>query len=399
MTSRDHVFCPACRDAGKETVLRLESVGFLQKLRAASYVCPDCGHATASSLRRAAFRLPEPDVCWSCGVPHDGEIDACPSCGVHPVATSDSDDGVFHTYEAAELSELIGLGADELRDRIAVARAEQQFVAALRAADALTRSTPHDASAWRLKAELLLERGFLVLALAGYKRALVLTPDDPEIWLAFANVLDVLEEPSEAEAVLALAAADLPDDPRPWALLASLRDKLGRHDDAASSARRAVAIDPTWADAWATLATGHMRKKEFDAAIDAWDRVLGVTPDSQVAWRYKGMCHLYSEQWHDAAVAGEHAGQDDEALELVFEARLNGGDGDAALAAARRAIELRPGQSRFLYLEARAHMARESYADGIEVMDRILELEPGAGWAKQARAQLTDKLDGGAARP
>src|SRR5207247_898611 len=66
LTNRDLIFCPACTRDGRTTVLRLASVGFLSRLRAVSFDCPACGHVTAVSIRKGAFKLPEPGTCWNC---------------------------------------------------------------------------------------------------------------------------------------------------------------------------------------------------------------------------------------------------------------------------------------------------------------------------------------------
>ena len=390
--NRALVFCPPCARSGVESAFRLESVGYLQSLRAVSYSCPSCGHTTAVSLRPGALRLPAPGQCWNCGVATAADGDTCPSCSVLLRPTEGRLDDLLFTSARDEL----GPRPDDrepLSRALADARRERRLTDALIAANRLTHGFPDDAAAWRAKAELYLEQGFLPLALAACKQALRLQPDDVSTVLAFANIVELLDESEAALDAVVHAARLAPDDPRPDAAAASLLERLERFDEARAAAERAIGNDRKHAAAWATLATLHMRGKEFAAACRCWDEVLAAAPDFPLAWRYKGMCHLYREQWSEAAASGLGAGDgDDEALELVFEAYLRGGELDRALAHAERTVRARPDQSRFLYLKARAHLARGELDAGLAACDDIIALEPKAAWPKKARQVFVDRM-------
>jgi tetratricopeptide (TPR) repeat protein len=396
LTNRDLIFCPAgCRAAGRESPLRLESVGYLTRLRAVSFACATCGHTTAVSLRNGAFSPPVPGCCWNCSVAFAADATSCDSCGVDPRTASAAASGIFFTFPLAELEALRDEPREALVERLGAARRARRLTTALAAADALTHRYGDEAASWRAKSELYLEHGFLPLALHAIKRALTLAPDDLDTGLQFAAVLELLDQLEDAIAVVAAAQARAPQSARPPAMLASLYEKLERFDEAAAAARESVRLDPGRADAWAAIATLHMRRKEYAPAAAAWDRALHASPEATLAWRYKGFCHLALREWPAALAAALRCGEgDEEALEIGFEARLGPGDAAAALDHARRCNALFPDSARFLYLEARALLALGRHAEGLAVCDRILALEPGAEWAKKARAMFLGKLAG-----
>jgi len=154
---------------------------------------------------------------------------------------------------------------------------------------------------------------------------------------------------------------------------------------AGESADRAVALDP--ADARALTIAGHVRSyldHQLADAIDMHERALALNPNLPLAWAFSGLARSY-------------AGQHDEAIRRINEARrlspfdphgfffdtalmvptLLRGDFETTVELGRRAVHLNPALSSTLkgYLSALGHLGPS--AEMLSVRERLLQAEPG----------------------
>ena len=150
-------------------------------------------------------------------------------------------------------------------------------------------------------------------------------------------------------------------------------------------AERAVALDP--ADARALTIAGHVRSyldRQLSESIEMHERALALNPNLPLAWVFSGLARAY-------------AGQHDEAIRRIGEARrlspfdpygfffdtalmvptLMGGHFASVLELARRAVQLNPTLSSTVkgYLCALGHLGPSP--EMLSVRGRLLQMEPG----------------------
>ena len=107
-----------------------------------------------------------------------------------------------------------------------------------------------------------------------FRACLLLAPSDARSRLAYAEFLLDIDQPAEAETIL----ADAPDTAAAHHLMGLARAENNRFPAAIASFERAVALDQHAAASWSNL--GMIRKIEgrFDAAIAAHDRAVALDP-------------------------------------------------------------------------------------------------------------------------
>ncbi|MGI9190020.1 MAG: adenylate/guanylate cyclase domain-containing protein [Longimicrobiaceae bacterium] len=201
--------------------------------------------------------------------------------------------------------------------------------------------------------------------------------------------------------------------------------------------RRAVERDPEYAQAWVgfadalllLMAYGYESPDRFSSrAEDATRRALELAPDLAEAYEARGLLHTVHQEgpeairdfekavelrpgyaeahnrlsWHhlllghDPALALESARRSVELNPLSAEALCNlslsylaDGDGDRALAEARRAVELSPGYGTVRFYEALSLYHLERFEEAMGILEQLDEVWAGAGpMATYALAQL-----------
>ena len=110
-------------------------------------------------------------------------------------------------------------------------------------------------------------RADLPAAIAVFRAALALTPDDPDLWRDLAGSYDGADRPDAAETCARAALQRRPEDARAWLMLAQLRQRAEDLDGAADAFRRALTLDPALGDAHFGLGLIAFSRKAIEAAI------------------------------------------------------------------------------------------------------------------------------------
>lgn len=184
-----------------------------------------------------------------------------------------------------------------------------------------------------------------------------------------------------SEAVLERA----PDFPPVLLLLGTSAFRLRRHGDVKACLGRFLEVAPD--ELWRTQVLGHALYSlgEFAAARDHYQRVLGVLQVSTEARR--GLALALFRLGDDSAALAElervvrESPESGLAWAWLAQVRFDGDSLEAALEAAKRAIELDPFEPRAYYIASRASfdLGKEAEAEALEARWRVLS---------EARAQL-----------
>lgn len=140
----------------------------------------------------------------------------------------------------------------------------------------------------------MVERGEALLrderyeeALETFDQALVLSPDDPDIWYKRGDVLDQLYRVEEALVAYDRALALNPKDESVWFSKGLDLDYLERYDEALAAFDRALALDPNDPDYWAAKGSTFDNLLRYHDALAALDRAISLDATHLFAWRDK----------------------------------------------------------------------------------------------------------------
>lgn len=144
-----------------------------------------------------------------------------------------------------------------------------------------------------------------------YQKAILVDPNDPELRLKHAEILDKLEQNDEAVKEYNVALANGSDDPELlFALerlyrkkleqtpndanaitnLGAILQKENKYDDALKYYMQSTQLDPTNVTTRLDVGTLYQQKQQYDAAIQAYDSILFLYPQHAQATLYKSQC-------------------------------------------------------------------------------------------------------------
>ncbi len=238
--------------------------------------------------------------------------------------------------------------ADDDRDPVWLARAEQHAEAALGADDQL-------AHAWVARAWTLEYRGDAEAAEAAYGTALSLDPNDPFALHGLGRLLRSRNRFEEAEQVVARGLAAHPNDRRFWDDLGTLRYRRADYIAAADAFRHSIALKPDSIYAYANLSAVLLRLGRDDEALSVIQQGLRIRPHSRL---YNNLgTTLYARGRYEEAAA-------------AFRAALSDGRGSPNdyLKWANLADALR-------WLPEREQEARAAYARALALLEPSLHTE------------------------
>jgi len=184
-------------------------------------------------------------------------------------------------------------------------------------------------------------------ALREYRRAAELAPDFAEAYANIGLVYVQNRRPVEAVAALERAVSLDPGQDLAWGLLGRARGELGRAAEAVAAYERAVELAPQKAEHWSDLAALHQEAGAAAAAEAAYRAALSRDPGLTRARYGLGVSLVEQRRYAEGAAAIERAlgqGYDrPEAHINLAAARLNLGQGRAALQAYEEFLERAPG--------------------------------------------------------
>ena len=202
-------------------------------------------------------------------------------------------------------------------------------------------------------------------AIRVYLRALAINPDSFDANLNIASAYLQIDRPGQALPYALRATQLRPDAQSGWANLAAVHSLLENYDSAIDAYRAAVELGDMPEEVLLGLADAHLKLDNYDRAINVLQTLIRRNPSS-TAYERLGYAQFRQRRF-DASLASFRAAlsidnNDTAALNglgvSLMTLYLQGGgvigsQKDAALAAWRRSVQLRPDQPRIVDLLAR----------------------------------------------
>jgi eukaryotic-like serine/threonine-protein kinase len=278
------------------------------------------------------------------------------------------------------------------------------------------------------RGEALLAQGDVAGARAAFEEAIAADPRDARAHLNLGIVLEMTDEPAGAERAYRTAIEVRPDFGEALNNLGLLLLETGRAAEARGPLEQAVEAAPHLADAWVNLALTREVSGDPEGAVKAWRRAAELEPADPTVRANLGLAQLAMgdgpgalatlraalsvARGHAAALSAigsglRRAGDPEAAVEAMagaIDAHDGGptpallaelglaqhaaGQGDAAEATLRRALELDPAYAMGHFLLASMLAGRGAYDGAIEHFEAVLRHEPKGPQAEKARARL-----------
>jgi glycosyltransferase involved in cell wall biosynthesis/predicted Zn-dependent protease len=246
---------------------------------------------------------------------------------------------------------------------------------------------------WRL-AEACLGLDLTDAALDAARRATEIQPDDGRSRLFLARALSRLPDPSTARDAWRAVLDVAPLSFEGWCRIAELHAQLGDPAAATDAAQRALEIRPTDPNSHKLLK--RLSKLQSGSGIVAGGSLAAaplIAPSTGTLQAEAARAASDRQDWESAArawasrVAGDPTSH--EAQYRLAEAELGLGNAEAALAAADRAAELRPGDLRSAVLVGRILSQSRNFGPAAKAWLKVTEIAADSfqAWARLAEAQ------------
>ena len=318
----------------------------------------------------------------------------------------------------------------------------------IRAAETALRARPADAQAW---ADLGMTYGserLRALALECFERAVELDPRQPRWPYRQGITLAQLGRMPEAAQAFQRSIALEPSYPPSHARLGNLHLEQGELEAAEQAYRRATELDSSYPGGWVGLARVFLQRDQNDEALAILERLRKEDPEDRTFRQLLGVAQhqaglapelpreevvadedipVWNDPWELEArrfrqtptllVAGQalEAGQGEEALRLIEEARAQGADvGETALQAAgaylslgrlddalrevTTLLEREPDNTSALLVRAQVHDKQGDRKGAVAELERVVALQPTYAGAFVALGRMRFSL-AGAAKP
>jgi tetratricopeptide (TPR) repeat protein/SAM-dependent methyltransferase len=209
-------------------------------------------------------------------------------------------------------------------------------------------------------------------AVTGYRRALALKPDDPDIYNNLGNALAAQDRPEDALAALRRALHLQPGNAAVHSNLGNVQRSLGLWDEAEASFRKAAELQPGFAGAFVNLGNLHRDKDDLRAAESCYRNAVALAPRETAAHCGLGVT-LWQLGRHEEALACYRAalGLDPNHTETLVNlgiAREEDGALEEAEVLYARALATRPQDPDILNHLASVRLAR---GDGVGALETI----------------------------
>jgi tetratricopeptide (TPR) repeat protein len=187
---------------------------------------------------------------------------------------------------------------DQPPQRQHMAAMHQRAVALLAAGDApgaaalyrqVVAAEPRHAVAWALLGDALAAAGDLAGAVNALETAAMLAPQDDDIAIDYAIVLQAASRPADALDVLADRDARLQHSERAQAVQADALAASGRVQDAVAHYQRVLALAPANNAARIALGVCQQRLGDVAGAVASYRAALALDPDADDAWSNLGL--------------------------------------------------------------------------------------------------------------
>ena len=298
---------------------------------------------------------------------------------------------------AAALLVFCGIRAQTDNDpgtMIVTALRDQQFDTALHLLDTALKDFPRNARLWTMQGVAYLGEGRKTEALASFRHALKISPDDI---LALEKAAQIEYDAGDPDGIPLLEhlLRLRPDDRTSDGMLAVLQYQQGNCAAAVDHFEKAATLFDSQLPGLHAYGTCLMRLKRFDKAADVFDRGLALNAGDSRERQVVASVELLAHQPERAIATLDpllRAGQNGQALELASAAYEGLHDTEKAVEALRQAILLDP-QNVSLYVDFAALSAsHQSFQVGIDAVNDGINLRPNAAPLYFARGVLYVQL-------
>ncbi len=219
--------------------------------------------------------------------------------------------------------------------------------------DAMRSVSTAEPRHWSFLGDMYLDMGADEQAVECYKEALERGLNSPEVAYRLAQLMEQNDDLDGTAHYMEIAARQAVDNPMLWQTAAELCYEVGRVDDAADAYERMLEDKPYDTDAWFMLGQSYRYLKRWGDAAQAFEEVVSLNPRHRISWIELGEVRLLmgrGEQALDAFRQALELKDDDlEALNGAIVAAHKTGDVQAAIAWAKRATEIAPGDASSRY--------------------------------------------------
>ena len=198
-----------------------------------------------------------------------------------------------------------------------LAKLEPRVAEAVRAAREAVVADPSNLTAWTRYANTLDVHDLYPEAVAAYRQALKLKPDDIQLNYLLAAVLwHVRDGKQEAETLLRSIAELQPKYPPPFARLGTWLAASGRYEEAREPLERALDIDPSFAYARRELGGVLIELGLYDDALFHLETLQEADPNDRRLQEYLARAYRATDRLKEAALAEEQARRADDTIKL-----------------------------------------------------------------------------------
>ncbi len=295
------------------------------------------------------------------------------------------------------LAALLHCAAAQNRDRaqsIAAALNAGDYAEALELLRPALQASPGDARLWAMQGAAQAALGEKSQALASYRSALKIAPDNLPALQGAAQIEFDAANP-DAIPLLERLLKLRPQDEIGQGMLAVLEYQQGNCLAAVDHFEKSGSLFDSKPDALHAIATCFVRLHRPDQAVPLLERVLGQSPGDEHERRLLASLQLMAHQPQDALATLApllSTGQSPGALELASAAYEDAHQTEKAVDALRQAIVLDPDQVQLYVDFAALASAHQSFEVGMNVVDDGIELHPNAAPLYFARGVLHVQL-------
>jgi superkiller protein 3 len=268
---------------------------------------------------------------------------------------------------------------------------------ALGAIDRVRQSAPAWGEVHRLRGAALVADERPDDAVAAFREALRLSPNDERAHLALADVLLTQERYDEADATLRAAIAVLPSSPRLHYVRSRVFQRQGLYPEALAELDRSMTLRPPLPllgtnSLYDTIATMRRARQEFEEATVAFSRRVALIPNEVAAHRDLG--DIYFRQglddlaWNEFAIAEALAPRDVATQASLAQLHLRAGRNEDAAVTARRIIQLAPDHVQAHFVLGTALVRLDRSDEGARALDTFARLEAAEAATRALQLEL-----------
>jgi len=277
---------------------------------------------------------------------------------------------------------------------IVAALRDQQYDQALHLLDAALKEFPLNAQLWTMQGVAYEGQGRKKEALASFRHALKLAPDNIPALEKAAQIEYDAGNPDGIPLIEKLLQLR-PNDRTSHGMLAVLQYQQGNCAQAVDHFEKAAPLFDSQLPALHAYGTCLVKLKRFDKAAEIFDRGLALNPEDRQERQVVASVQLLAHQPEQAVATLDpllQAGQNAPVLELASAAYEDLHDTEKAVDALRQAILLDP-QNVSLYVDFAALSAsHQSFQVGIDAVNDGIHLQPNAAPLYFARGVLYVQL-------